>query len=112
VTTPSTPTESVTETFSGSLTINGGVTFTFTTTGAGLVTLTLRSVGPDSTTQMGLGLGSWNGTSCNVQIPDDKATAGSSVVGQANAPGVLCARVYDVGQLKATATFEITVVHP
>jgi len=111
-TTPTAPGETVTETFSGSLTVSGAVTFNFNAGGVGTVVATLRSVGPDSSTQMGLALGEWDGVSCAVKISNDRSQVGTAVTGQANAAGALCTRVYDVGQLTQTATFEIVVIHP
>ena len=110
--TPTTPGATITETFSGSLTINGAVTFSFSTTGSGTLTATLRTVGPNTATQIGLALGTWNGVSCAVQISNDRSVIGTTVTGQVNAAGSLCARLYDVGQLTQTSTFEIVVVHP
>jgi hypothetical protein len=111
-TTPTTPGPTITETFAGSVTINGAATFTFTSSVSGLVTGTLRSIGPVTTAQVGLALGTWNGVSCTVVLTNDRITAGSSVTGQVNAAGSLCVRIYDVGQLTETSTFEIVVVHP
>jgi hypothetical protein len=110
--TPTTPSTTVTETFSGSLTVNGAVTFNFSTTSSGAVVTSLRTVGPNSTVQLGLALGTWNGVSCALVISNDRSQAGTSVTGQVNAAGTLCTRVYDVGQLTGPATFEIVVVHP
>ena len=111
-TTPTTPAPTVTETFAGSVTLNGAATFTFSTNQSGIVTATLRAIGPVTTAQVGLALGTWNGVSCAVVLANDKITAGLAVTGQVNAAGSLCVRVYDVGQLAETSTFEVVVVHP
>ena len=111
-TTPTNPSPTITETFAGTVTLNGAATFTFNTQGIGLVTATLRSIAPDTAVQVGLALGEWNGVSCAVKISNDRITQGLTVTGQANASGSLCVRVYDVGQLSQTSTFEVTVVHP
>ena len=111
-TTPTTPGPTVTETFAGTVTLNGAATFTFNTNLAGIVNATLRTIGPVTTTQVGMALGTWNGVTCAVQLANDRITAGTAVTGQVNAAGALCVRVYDVGQLTETSTFEIVVVHP
>ena len=111
-TTPTVPSPTVTETFAGTVTVNGAATFTFSTQGIGLVTATLRSIAPDAAAQVGLALGEWNGVTCGVKLSNDRITQGLAVTGQANGTGSLCVRVYDVGQLTQTSTFEVTVVHP
>jgi len=97
-TTPTTPGPSVTETFAGTVTQNGAATFTFNTSVSGIVTATLKSIAPVTTAQIGLA--------------NDRITAGQAVTGQVNAAGSLCVRIYDVGQLTETSTFEVVVVHP
>ena len=111
-TTPTTPGPTITETFAGTVTQNGAATFTFNTSVSGIVTATLKSIAPVATAQIGLALGTWNGVTCAVQLANDRITAGTAVTGQVNAAGALCVRVYDVGQLTETSTFEIVVVHP
>lgn len=111
-TTPTTPGPTITETFAGTVTQNGAATFTFNTSVSGIVTATLRSIAPVTTAQVGLALGTWNGVTCAVVLTNDRITAGLAVTGQVNAAGSLCVRIYDVGQLTETSTFEIVVVHP
>jgi hypothetical protein len=111
-TTPTTPGPTITETFAGTVTQNGAATFTFNTSLSGIVTATLKSIAPVTTAQIGLALGTWNGVTCAVVLANDRITAGQAVTGQVNAAGSLCVRVYDVGQLTETSTFEIVVVHP
>ncbi len=111
VTTPTT-TATVTDTFSGNLTINGAATFQFPVQSSGTITATLVSLGPDSSLAIGVSIGTWNGTACQVVLANDKATQGTTVVGAVSASGTLCARVYDVGQLTATLPFSVSIVHP
>ena len=111
-TTPTTPGPTITETFAGTVTQNGAATFTFNTSLSGIVTATLKSIGPVTTAQIGLALGTWNGVTCAVVLTNDRITAGLAVTGQVNAAGSLCVRIYDVGQLTETSTFEVVVVHP
>ena len=112
-TTPTNPAPTVTETFAGSVSVNGAATFSFNTAATGIVTATLRSIAPVTTAQVGLALGTWNGTSCALVITNDRITAGLAITGQVNsASGSLCVRVFDVGQLTETSTFELVVVHP
>src|SRR2546423_7375806 len=71
-TTPTTPTL-VTDTFTGTLTQNGGVTQTFNISAAGTVTATLTALGPDSTKTVGFSLGILIGTVCQAILANDAA---------------------------------------
>ena len=96
---------------SGTLTVNGGATHSFTT-GSGLITVTITSLSPNSEARIGLSLGTFNNNgACQVVIANDSATQGTSVVGNASTTGSFCARVYDVGQLGAPTDYALTVVH-
>ena len=111
-TTPTTPTVPVTETFAGTLNTNGAVTFSFGVADAGLVTATLKTVGPDSTIELGLSLGTWNGAFCQIVLTNDKATQGFVLTGNVSATTSLCVRVFDVGKVTQLTTIEVVVVHP
>lgn len=110
---PSTPTPTlVTDTFTGELRVNGGVTHTFNTAVAGDVTLTLKTLAPEGSPNVGVALGTFNGTACSVVIVQDNAAQSTVVLGRVNGIGTLCARVYDSGKLTDSVTYEIEVVHP
>jgi hypothetical protein len=115
-TTPTPPpaTEPTTETFSGVLTLNGAQTFSFNVAAAGTLTATLKTVAPDSTIAVGMGLGTYFATTCAVVsgLFNDNALQGSVITGQAGSSGTLCVRVSDVGKLTEPVSFEIVVVHP
>jgi len=111
--TPTTPTEvveTVTETFSGTLTPNGARTFPFSAL-AGSVTAVLTTLGSDSTLAVGLSLGTWSGSVCQIVLANDNALQGSFVVGEASSVSSLCVRVYDVGDLVEPLDFVVTVTH-
>ena len=94
-TTPTTPnTPAVTETFNGTLTKNGGLTFPFTATAGGTVAVTLSSVA-DSSLQIGLSLGTWTGSACQIVIANDAAAQSAIVTGTVTSAASLCVRVYD-----------------
>jgi hypothetical protein len=113
-TTPSTPGTSVTETFTGTLNMNGAATYPFTAGGPGTVTATLTSVAPDSTVAIGLLIGAWTGSACQNSISNDSATQTAVVTGTVTAAAALCARVYDTGKVTAAqpVNFTVTIVHP
>jgi hypothetical protein len=109
--TPTGPTAvAVTETFSGTLNPNGGITHPFAVQQTGGVSTTLSAVSPEGTT-IGLSLGTWNGQTCQIILANDNAVQGNSVVGSATSTGTFCARVYDVGKLTGLTDYEISVTH-
>lgn len=110
--TPTQPAPTTTDTFSGTLNQNGAVTNPFTTAASGTLTATLKSVGPVETTAIGLSLGTWNGTACQVVVANDNATQGAIVTGTVSSAGNFCVRIYDIGKIEQTVSFTVEVVHP
>jgi hypothetical protein len=106
-----TPTEITEPPFTGTLTINGGVTKSFQSVAAGTVTAIIDSIQPTPTVAIGVALGLWNGTSCQPVTFNDNAAVGSGVAGLASGAGNLCARVYDIGQLTVPVEFSLTIKH-
>lgn len=109
--TSTSPSVSITETFQGTVAVNGAATFSFGVTTLGAVTATYKSIAPNTGATMGLALGIWNGSSCAVVIANDNAIVNSTVIGNASAAGTLCVRAYDVGRLTATQTVELSITH-
>jgi hypothetical protein len=107
-----TPPQTSTETFTGTVNKNGAVTHTFTTGSAGTVTGTLTMVSAGAELVVGFGLGTWNGTTCQVTLASDRSVQGSVVTGLVSSVGTLCARVYDVGNIVDPINYEISIVHP
>ena len=107
-----TPPANVTVNFTGTITRNGANTHPFTTD-AGTITATINTLSPDSTAIVGLILGTWNGTTCQTVIANDRATQSSSVIGTASGSGSLCIRIYDAnGELAGPTAYDVQVVHP
>ena len=107
-----TPPPPITETFSGTINRNGAATHTFLAQASGTVTATLTTLSPEDTEAIGLSLGTWNGTACQLVIANTTAAQGAIVVGVATSAGNLCVFVQDVGKVSSSASYEITVVHP
>ena len=112
-TNPNAPTAvAVTETFSGTLTPNGGRTHDFDVQQAGQISVRLSALAPDDTITIGLSLGTWNGAVCSAILPNDKAKLNTTVTGNAQNTGFFCARVYDAdGSLAASTEYTIEVTH-
>jgi hypothetical protein len=107
------PTSTIkTETFAGVLTTNGATTFPFAVTGVGTISAELTSLSPDSTKPVGMSLGTWNGTVCQVVLPNDAAIQGSTVTGESRTAGNFCVRIYDAaGTVTTPQTYGIEVTH-
>ena len=109
--------QTFTDTYTGTLSTNGAFTHIFTIQTLGSVTVSIVSLSPDSTQIVGLSLGVWNGTACSTSPQTggsavDTATTGSSITLNATAAGNLCARLYDVGFIKAPVIYTMQIVHP
>jgi hypothetical protein len=109
--TPGTPPTSVTESFTGTVTVNGAFTQPFTVSTIGTVTVKLSALSPDDTVTVGLSLGTWNGANCALTITNDAALLNTTVTGTAQTVGQFCARVYDVGKLTAATDYTIDITH-
>jgi hypothetical protein len=107
VTGPPTST-SVTETFTNILTLNGARVHTFTVTAPGSISALLTSLTPNN--PVGLNLGTWNGSICQVILFNTNATQGSVNVGQTTATGTFCAVIYDAaGTVVEPQTYTLEV---
>lgn len=104
----------LTDTFTGTLNVNGAQSFPFAVTAAGTVSATLAAVAPDATLVVGLSLGTWNGANCAVVLSNDVAVQGNTITGTASNAGNLCVRIYDVGHVTAAAPvgYTVSVSHP
>ena len=107
---PTPPAPTTTDTFTGTININGAQTHTFVVTASGLVNATLTEA-PEGVV-VGLMLGTWNGAACATSIANDNAVKGNAVVGSATGVGTLCVRIHDVGKLTGPIAYTLTVEHP
>lgn len=111
-TTPALTPATVTDSYSGILTKNGALTHPFTVTGPGGISAQLVSLAGDSVVPVGMGLGTWNGSSCQIVLANDSAIQGSVVVGTSSTAGDFCVRIYDAaGTVVEPVTYTIQVVH-
>ena len=104
------PPTAITETFDGTLTVNGAVTQPFVVGTAGTVVVQLAALEPADAV-IGVSIGTWNGVTCQIVIANDSATSGASATGNAMSTGNYCVRVYDVGKLTRAAGYQITLIH-
>lgn len=106
------PSGNYTESFVGTVQPGGGTTHTFTTVGKGTITATLTAVGDDNTRIVGLSLGNWTGSACNIAVANDTAFKSFPLVATVSAGGQICARVYDSKGLPDATTYSLEVTHP
>jgi len=113
---PTTPINPTTETFTGTIAHAAGTTQTFNTTTSGTVTATLTITAPLSTLQVGFVLGTWDATAntCQTVLVNTAATTGSQLMANASTKGTYCVYLYDVGNISADtpASFSLSVTHP
>jgi len=114
-TTPTNPTDTtppvaVTETFAGTLTINGLQSHAFAVTRAGTVSAVLKVLSDPAVT-IGVSLGTWNGAACTIVIANPAATLNTSVVGTAQNSGQFCVLLNDIGRLTAAVDYAVDVSH-
>jgi hypothetical protein len=106
---PSPTPSPITETFSGTVTVNGAVTFPFSTNTAGAVTATIVALTDGAA--VGFSIGTSTGTTCETSLSNDFAGFGSVIFGAVQSSGTLCLRVYDVGKNTAPVNFTVEVEH-
>ena len=107
---PSDPPVAVTETFSGTLTLNGGTTHRFDVQRAGEASAQLTALVPADAV-VGLSIGPLSGQGCTAAVANDAATSGSRIIGNASV-GSFCVRIFDSGgRLTAPVDYTVTVTH-
>jgi hypothetical protein len=111
---PTTPTPgpTITDTFTGTLTLNGSVTHSFTQSEAGNVSATVTALTP-SDRVIGFQLGTWDTVTCRAVVSNDLATVASVLSGQTQSLANLCLKVHDPnGALTdVSVAYTITVTH-
>jgi hypothetical protein len=104
-----TPVE-VTETFSGTLTVNGLQAHSYTIERAGTTSVQLTALS-DSAATVALSLGTWNGSACQIIIANPAAAINTTVTGTAQTAGQFCVLLNDVGRLTAAVSYSVNVTH-
>ena len=108
---PTQPTPvTIVQSFSGTLTVNGAQTHSFTVDRAGAVSAQVKALSDQSAT-LGVSLGAYNGSACTIIISKTDAVLNSSVAGTAQSTGQFCVWVNDVGKLTSGVDYTIDVTH-
>lgn len=108
---PSQPTPvTITQTFAGTLTVNGAQTHNFPVERAGTVTAQVKALSDQAAT-LGISLGTWNGAACQIIISNTAAVLNTTVVGTATSIGQFCVWLNDVGKLTSGVDYSVDVTH-
>jgi hypothetical protein len=113
-TSPTPPsTNPITETFTGTINLNGSATHPFTATAAGAVTATITALDPATGSVLGFQMGTWDTVRCAAVLSNDLATTGSAFTANTQSSASLCVRLHDPnGVLTANpVTYTVTVTH-
>ena len=103
----------VTDTFTGTININGAATHNVFTSATGTVTATLTSLGENAPAKVGFSMGTLAGATCTVILHNDNAVVTSILQGTVTTlGGSLCVRIHDVGALTESVAYTFTVTHP
>lgn len=104
------------EPFTGMVAVDGTRFFSFVSPHQGVITLTLLTLtenGEATSATVNVGLGAPAGTGCIVGVNTITTGPGNSAQLSVAIPaGTYCARIADVGNLTATASFAINISHP
>ena len=112
-TAPTIAAASVTETFDGTVPVGGSAFYSFSVAENGTVNLPLASVGgADVSATLGLGIGTPRGTGCTTTSTTSGEPGSAVHVTGTYGAGVYCAKVSDIGNLAAPASFTVTIAHP
>jgi len=105
-----------TETFSGTLNVNGRGSYVIGVVQAGPVELTLAAVqtpgGAALSTPVGVGVGIPTGTTCPITTTTVASPALSAQLTVPLNPGVYCIEVFDAGNLTSAVNFAVRIRHP
>jgi hypothetical protein len=105
-----------TDVFSGTLGQLATTGNPFVVSADGSVTIALTSVAPLATMAMGIGIATWDGTSCGTTpiAKNDNARSGSTALTGTATAGNYCVTVYDSGNVPEgwTVSYSVQVVHP
>jgi hypothetical protein len=106
----------VTETFVGTLDVNGASFYSFTVSTSGTTSVTLASIttgvpGPAANLPVNVGIGVPAGTGCPVTTSLDISPALIAQVTSTLTPGIYCVNIADIGNLASSVNFAIRITH-
>jgi hypothetical protein len=106
------PAVTTTNSYSGTLALGASATHTFSTAGSGTLSISITALAPTNTVLMALGIGTWDGTSCAIQLSTNQAKLAETYQATINAAGNYCFSIADAGNLVESTTYTVQVIHP
>jgi hypothetical protein len=113
-TAPTPPTVNpITETFTGTINLNGATTHPFSQNAAGSVTATITAFVPSEGSVLGFQLGTWDTVRCTAVVSNDLATTGSILSANTQSSASLCVRLHDPNGVLTdrSVQYTVTVTH-
>ena len=112
--TPTIPTPVlVTETFTGTVTLNGAINHAFSVSGPGPTTAEITAIDPAGSF-LGFQMGTWSGAVCTAVFSNEAGTLASVLNGTTQSAASLCVQMHDPNGILVdkTVTYTVTVKHP
>ena len=112
--TPTLPTPIiVTETFTGTVQLNGAISHGFAVSGPGPTSAEITAIDP-SGSFLGFQLGTWSGVVCTAVLSNDAGTLSSVLSAATQSSASLCVKLHDPNGILTTnpVTYTVTVKHP
>jgi hypothetical protein len=104
------PIPDTTDSFQGVLELNGAIVHSFRVIGPSQITAQLVSLTPNPEKVIGMSLGTWNGSICQVVLDNPATKQGDVVLGATQVVGDFCLRVYDPNASMDPAQFYVVLV--
>jgi hypothetical protein len=103
----------VTETFTGTITLNGAQSHGFDVARAGTVTATITAIDP-SGSFLGFQLGTWSGVVCTAVLSNEAGTLSSVLSASTQSAASLCVKMHDPNGILTdkTVAYTVSVTHP
>jgi ABC-type transport system substrate-binding protein len=103
----------VTETFTGTVTLNGAVSHGFTVSTGGPTVAEITAIDPAGAF-IGFEMGTWSGVVCTAVLSNDAGTVASVLRANTQSSASLCVRMHDPNGIliDTPVTYTVTVVHP
>jgi hypothetical protein len=103
----------VTETFTGTVTLNGAISHGFNVSAAGTTTATITALDPAGAF-IGFQMGTWSGVVCTAVLSNEAGTLSSILAAGTQSSASLCVKLHDPNGILIDnpVTYTVTVVHP
>ena len=106
------PAVTTTDNYSGTLAIGESATHAFPAAGSGTISISVTALAPNSAVLMGLGVGIWDGATCQIQLSTNQAKLAETYQATISTAGNYCIVLGDAGNLVESTTYTVQVIHP